>query len=65
MHISYIPAGYVTYKLLIMAVISLTFPHNPLKTCGNSIFPFSFSYLENIAMSVFTSCVLIPGLTQA
>ena len=50
---------------LIMAVISLTFPHNPLKTCGNSIVPFSFSYLENIAMSVFTSCVLIPGLTQA
>ena len=47
---------------LIMAVISLTFPHNPLKTCGNSIFPFSFSYLENIAMSVFTSCVLISGL---
>ena len=49
---------------LIMAVISLMFPHNPLKTCGNSIFPFSFSYLENIAMSVFTSSV-IPGLSLA
>lgn len=41
---------------LIMAVISLTFPHNPLKTCGNSIFLFFFLFGKYCRVCVHFLC---------